>query len=89
MSASTNSIAFDRAVAPVFRLLTREQTLQIADFHGDTELQDRIQILAEKANEGRLSDEERSEYEGYAQANKFIAVLKAKARRMLDPRTTP
>ena len=78
-----NSIAFDRATDPVFRILSRDQALQIVDFHADDDLQDRIEELARKANEGELTEEELAEYEGYAQANKFIAVLQAKARRML------
>lgn len=83
MNSSMNSIAFDRATDPVFRILSRDQALQIVDFHADDDLQDRIEELARKANEGELTEEELAEYEGYAQANKFIAVLQAKARRML------
>ena len=35
------------------------------------------------ATEGRLTDEERAEYEGYVKASKFIATLQAKARKLL------
>src|SRR3989304_1413400 len=83
MSSTVNLMAFDRATDPVLQILSRDQALQIVDFHADEELQARIEELARKANEGELSDEERAEYAGYAQANKFIAVLQAKARRML------
>lgn len=83
MDSTTNLSAFDRATDPVLQILSREQAIRIADFHADEELQARIEELARKANEGELTDEERSEYAGYAQANKFIAVLQAKARRML------
>jgi len=83
MNPTINLSAFDRATNPVFEILSRDQALHIADFHADEELQARIEELANKANEGELSDEELAEYEGYAQANKFIAVLQAKARRML------
>jgi hypothetical protein len=83
MPAHIDSAAFDRATEPVFRILNREQAAQIADFHSDEELQRRIQELAEKANEGELTDAERAEYQGYAEANRFIAVLQAKARRLL------
>ena len=65
------------------KILNRDQVLQIVDFHADEELQRRIEELAEKANEGDLSDEERAEYEGYAAANRFIAVFQAKARKLL------
>lgn len=76
--------AFDRAIEPVISLLSREQAAQIADFHADESLQARIEQLASKANQGELTDEERAEYEGYAQANRFIAVLQATARRKID-----
>ena len=83
MTSLIDAAAFDRATEPVLRILSRDQALQIIDFHGDEDLQQRIEELAEKANEGELTDEERAEYQGYAQANKFIAVLQAKARRLL------
>ena len=83
MSQTIDTAAFDRATEPVLKILSREQALEIIDFHGDDALQQRIEDLAGKANEGELTDEERAEYLGYAQANKFIAVLQAKARRLL------
>ncbi len=83
MISTIDLLAFDRATVPVFQILSREQAIRIADFHADEELQARIEQLARKANEGELTDEERSEYAGYAQANKFIAVLQAKARRVI------
>ena len=83
MSSLIDPAAFDRATEPVFRILNREQAAQIVDFHGDDDLQRRIEELAEKANEDALTEAERAEYQGYAQANKFIAVLQAKVRRLL------
>ncbi len=83
MSSIIDAAAFDRATDSVLRILSREQAAQIVDFHGDDELQQRIELLAEKANEGELTDDETAEYHGYAQANKFIAVLQARARRIL------
>lgn len=83
MLQTIDTAAFDRATEPVLKILSREQALEIIDFHGDDALQQRIEDLAGKANEGELTEEERAEYLGYAQANKFIAVLQAKARRLL------
>jgi hypothetical protein len=76
--------AFDRAIDPVLQILRPEQALEIANYHGDASLQARIEALALKANEGELSDDELAEYEGYAQANRFLAVLQAKARQRID-----
>ena len=83
MTPTIDAAAFDRATEPVLRILCRDQALKIVDFHGDENLQLRIEELALKANDGELTEEERAEYQGYAQANKFIAVLQAKARRLL------
>src|SRR5687768_4808326 len=74
--------AFDRAVEPVLGILSREQAAHIANFHGDQQLQSKIEELAHKANEGELTEEERAEYEGYAQANRFLAVLQATTYRL-------
>jgi hypothetical protein len=39
--------------------------------------------LACKSTEDELNEQERSEYEGYVRANKFIAILQKQARRLL------
>lgn len=65
-----DTTAFDRAIDPVLRILSHEQVMRIADFHVDEKLQQRIEVLARRANEGELSHEDRAEYEGYAQANR-------------------
>jgi hypothetical protein len=84
MNPMIDSSAFDRATLPIFGFLSSEQVHQIADYHADQSLQDRIAILAEKSNEGTLNDDERAEYEGYAHANRFVAILQAQARRRLS-----
>ncbi len=68
MSLTIDVTAFDRATDSVLRILSPEQAAQIIDFHGDEALQLRIEILAEKANEGELTDDERAEY--YSGKNK-------------------
>ena len=83
MSTITNSTAFVRGTDPILRILSPDQARQIAEYHADEELQGRIEVLAGKANEGELSEEEREEYDGYVQANAFIAVLQARARKFL------
>jgi len=83
-SSQFTSAAFDRAVEPVFSILSKDQAVQIADFHGDEALQSRIEELASMANEGSLSTDEQAEYQGYSQANQFLAIMQAKARRLVD-----
>lgn len=80
----TSSAAFDRAIAPLVGVLSRDQAARITDFHADAALQSRIEELASKANEGELSESELAEYEGYAQANRFIAILQAKVQHLVE-----
>lgn len=72
--------AFHRGTAPVFALLTDEQTRKLAELRTDPTLADRLSELAEKANEGDLSPSERAEYEAYIEANNLLATLQAEAR---------
>jgi hypothetical protein len=74
------SQAFHRGTAPIFSILTVDQTKRLAELEGDPSLADRMAELAEKANEGKLSPSDREEYEAYIEANNLLAVLQAEAR---------
>jgi hypothetical protein len=78
--------AFHRGTAPIFSLLTPEQTQQLAELHTDASLAERLKELAEKANEGELSAADRAEYEAYIEANNLLAALQAEARFRLTSR---
>jgi hypothetical protein len=82
MASSPETNAFDRGVAPVLQLLLPEREQAVIDFRPDSELQERIEMLACKSTEGELSEEERAEYAGYVSANKFVAILKRQALRL-------
>jgi len=75
----STSQAFHRGTAPIFSLLTAEQTRRLAELQGDAALADRVAELAQKANGGELSASDREEYEGYVEANNLLAVLQAEA----------
>ncbi len=79
---STEAIAFEKGVAPVFETLLPDSLERLIDFQPDPELQKRIEDLAARSNEGLLTDTERKEYEGYVRANKFVAILRRQARRV-------
>src|SRR5580658_4043011 len=55
----------DRFLEPVTQLLPAETARQIIDLRIDPQLQARLDVLAEKANCGTLSDIERDEYAEY------------------------
>jgi hypothetical protein len=46
-------------------------------------MQARIEELADKCTEGTLSEEERQEYDSMMRVGNFVAILQAKARRLL------
>lgn len=75
--------AFDRATDGLLQFFTRQQAEALVQYRGDETLRARIEELAEKNTEGELTEAERAEYEGYVRANKFIATLQAKARKLL------
>lgn len=78
--------AFDRAIEPVVGTFTTDQARRVAEHRGDDLLNARIEQLAEKSNEGTLTDAERDEFAGYVQANKFVAILQAQVRKLLQRR---
>ena len=81
---SANANAFDRSTDFILQIFTIDQAKKIIQYHGDAALQPRIEELARKANEDELTHEEQEEYEGYVRANKFVAILQAKALRRLS-----
>jgi hypothetical protein len=82
MSAASG---LDGLLEPLSRCLDAESARRIVDFQIDPPLQERIDALAERANEGSLSESERSEYEALINAADFVSILKLKARQRLDP----
>ena len=68
---------------PLSRCLDAESSRRIAEFSVDPKVQEALDVLAEKANEGTLTADERTEYEAFLIAADFISVLKLKAQRQL------
>ena len=84
MSTIINATAFNRGIDPILQFFTVDQARDIVQYRGDSDLQRRIEELAELSNEGNLTPDDQSEYEGYVQANKFVAILQAKVRKLLS-----
>lgn len=83
MSQTLETITLDRLLEPVSNCLTPEVARKLASLRADPKLQERVDLLASKCNEGELSPEEREEYELYVRASSIIALLQAKARRRI------
>ena len=68
---------------PLGQCLTPGVARRIVALRADAQTQERVRELAEKCNEGRLTAEERSQYEAYVSTSTFVAILQAKARALL------
>ena len=73
----------DRLLDPVGRIMTPDFARELVELRASPEDQARIDELADKCNEGPLSDDERAEYESYVQAIHLIGILQRKAKRIL------
>jgi hypothetical protein len=73
----------DRLLEPVTRCLTPDALRQLANLRADADLQDRLDLLADKNTEGQLTAEERDEYETYVHAICVISVMQAQARKQM------
>jgi hypothetical protein len=78
----------DRLLSPVVDCFNRESAERLAELQIAPDTRARIEELAQKANEGQLSDVERGEYAEYVQAMDWIAILQSKARESLARRPT-
>jgi len=73
----------EKLIEPFAECLTVESAEKIASLQADAALQKRVDELAEKANFGTLTDDERREYDRYLAAFHFVTIMQARARRLL------
>ena len=78
-----DSPVLDWLLDPLSRILTPDVAQKLVRLRFDQKAQARINKLAKKCNEGKLTETERSEYEGCVHVIDFIAILQAKARALL------
>ena len=71
---------------PLAEELTPQQAQKVLATKPSGALLARVEELADKANDGQLTAEERAEYEYYVDVDDVIGLLKAKARQVLDGR---
>ena len=81
MSVTT---VLDGLLDPLSRCLDAESARRLVELRVAPPVQERIDTLAERANEGLLTDDERAEYEALINTADFISILKLKASRHLD-----
>jgi hypothetical protein len=84
MSETLSRNVLDRVLDPFTACLTPEVAGRIADLRADEKTQARVDELADKANEGTLTDAEAAEYRQLVAAFDLVTILQAKARTLLD-----
>ena len=81
---STTLPTIERLLEPGTACLTPEVAQRIVDLRlDDPSTLERLDYLREKANEGTLTDEERTEYDGFVEGNDLVMLIKDQARSIL------
>jgi hypothetical protein len=75
--------SLDQFLDPVGGCLTPQVAQRIVDWRPTEQLRKRIEELGRKADGGTLTPEEDAEYREYIDEGDVIALLQAKARRLL------
>jgi len=84
MVAASSTGILDQVLDPLADCLTPEVASRILAVSLEPQRQLRIDELAQKANEGLLTEEERREYAEYVEAMDLVGILKATARLALS-----
>jgi hypothetical protein len=74
----------DQFLDPLNRCLDAESARRVLELGIPDSVQERVDALAELANEGLLTNDERAGYEALINAEDLVAILKLKARRQLS-----
>ncbi|QDU61399.1 hypothetical protein Pan216_22550 [Planctomycetes bacterium Pan216] len=69
---------------PVGRCLTVEAARELLAVRAPESVQERMREFAMKSTAGTLTDDERAEYDSLVSAGNVVAILQAKARRLLS-----
>lgn len=85
MDAMTpQSAIMSKILEPLTDSFGPETAELFANLRATPEMESRLEVLADKCNEGELTAEELSEYENYVRVGNFFAILKAKGRKALS-----
>jgi len=77
------SVLLGGLIEPLGRCLTPVSAREILNLRADAKLQRRAEALADKADSGTLSPDERAEYQLFVEIGDLVALLQAKARGFL------
>ena len=82
MSDTSTGVLSD-LLEPLSHCLDAESARRVTEFRIAPLVEERISVLAERANEGILTERERADYEAIINAADFISILKLQAQRNL------
>ena len=74
----------DGVLDPLSECLDSESARRLLELRISPSVQARMDTLAERANEGLLTGDERDEYEALVNALDFISIIKLKTRNRLN-----
>jgi hypothetical protein len=83
MEESATITALDRMLDPLSECFNTEVAQRIVALRIDPAIQARIEELADRSNEGLLTEVERAEYDSYVEGAEILGLIKLKARRYL------
>ena len=78
-----NAMSLDSLMSPVTDCLDGPSLRALVELRAPPDAAQRMEWLAERANEGELTPSERGEYESCVMFANFLGVLQSKARRKL------
>ena len=74
----------DRILAPIAECLTYDVAKRLVNLRAAPDLQARLNVLADKANKGTLTQDESDEYREYIDAIDYLTILQAQARTVIE-----
>jgi hypothetical protein len=86
MKRTSSAAVLARLADPVTRCLTPAGARQLVKLRVDRRTQAQLDRLADKCSAGRLTPDERAEYQTYVAAVDFLTILQSKARILLAKR---
>ena len=79
MATTEIAVLWDRLLEPVAQCFDEESARRLAELRFSSADEARVEELAERANEGLLTDDERREYEAFIQLDDLVSLLVLKA----------
>ena len=84
MDSPASTTVLEDVLEPLSQCLDEESARCVAEFRIGPSVQARVEVLAEHANEGTLTEEDLDEYDSFIDTADLIAILQLKAQQRLQ-----